>query len=173
MEHDNLRQALRWFVAQGETGLALRLAAALFPLWHDHVHLAEGAPGCWPGCWPSPRRGAAAARAQALDHAGILARAQGDYPAARSLLPLGDGHLGGVWRPGGRRRGPAAAGWAADQEGNSGAARGHYEAGLAVYRALGDLQGVAWCLTYLGNLARAGADHGTARPIWRRPWTPG
>jgi predicted ATPase/DNA-binding CsgD family transcriptional regulator len=114
-------------------------------------------------------------RARALDHAGILAWAQGDYSEARAL------HRSAIaiWEECGDRTAVAEArlqlGWVADQEGDAGAARGHYEAGLAVYRALGDLRGVAWCLTCLGNLARAGGEHATARghleetlAIWHR-----
>jgi len=41
-EHDNLRAALRWLTARGETGRALRLGTDLWGFWAIRGHLAEG-----------------------------------------------------------------------------------------------------------------------------------
>ncbi len=41
-EQGNLRAALEWEIGQADAGSALRLAAALVPLWETHAHLVEG-----------------------------------------------------------------------------------------------------------------------------------
>jgi predicted ATPase/DNA-binding SARP family transcriptional activator/DNA-binding CsgD family transcriptional regulator len=41
-EHDNLREALSWFLERGEDETALRLGAALWRFWHVRGYLTEG-----------------------------------------------------------------------------------------------------------------------------------
>jgi predicted ATPase len=41
-EHDNLRAALRWALDQGDRGMALRLAGALWRFWAQRGYLSEG-----------------------------------------------------------------------------------------------------------------------------------
>src|SRR5262249_45749603 len=41
-EHDNIRAALAWALAEGEGELALRLARAMGRFWFLHGHLSEG-----------------------------------------------------------------------------------------------------------------------------------
>lgn len=85
-EHDNLRAALDWALAQGEIEIARRLVAALIWLWVIHTwHLSEGR------MWLEQVVVAARERelpplAQARLHqdAGILAYLQGDHVSARS-----------------------------------------------------------------------------------------
>jgi non-specific serine/threonine protein kinase len=49
LEHDNLRAAMKYFLAEagtaaglGGTEAALRLAGAVWMFWHTHGHLSEG-----------------------------------------------------------------------------------------------------------------------------------
>ncbi len=84
-EIHNLRAAQRWYTRRGEAEAALRLAAALWPLWVMGGHVTEGqqrlrelldleAGGAYP-----------AARAGALFTAALMAYFRHDYPAARRL----------------------------------------------------------------------------------------
>ena len=41
-EHDNVRAALAWALERGDADVALRLAAAAWPYWHQRGHLGEG-----------------------------------------------------------------------------------------------------------------------------------
>jgi predicted ATPase/DNA-binding SARP family transcriptional activator/DNA-binding CsgD family transcriptional regulator len=84
-EHDNLRAALTWMLAQGGRGLALRLAAALTWFWVDRGHLSEGTN------WSKRAlvRGSAAnesAKASALSGLGYILRAQDDFEGAELCL---------------------------------------------------------------------------------------
>jgi non-specific serine/threonine protein kinase len=80
-EHDNVRAALAWAEASGETALGLRLARAMVNYWAVRGHLREGigwlerALG-WGAQTPS------AERARALAGLGWLARFQGDSDRA-------------------------------------------------------------------------------------------
>ena len=79
----NLRAALAWFLDDGDTEAALRLAGSIALFWDVHGPLSEGrdwleralAAG---GDHPAPTAG----RALALTGAGLLARGQGDYGQA-------------------------------------------------------------------------------------------
>jgi predicted ATPase/DNA-binding XRE family transcriptional regulator len=82
-ENDNLRQALRWSLSQGESTLALRLAGALWPFWRLRGDLIEGR------AWleealalPHP---ADETRAKALWGAAWLALHQGDFDRSEAL----------------------------------------------------------------------------------------
>ena len=81
LEHDNLRAALDWLDASGETELALRGAAALWRFWSMRGYVREGR-----------RRferlltadaGSNAARANALNGGTVMALNEGDPVAAR------------------------------------------------------------------------------------------
>jgi len=84
-EYDNLVSALQWSLGHGDDELALRLAGALVPFWHQKGYFSEGrtrlqrvleaARGEWP-----------ALRARALNGVGLLATMQGDLSTARTAL---------------------------------------------------------------------------------------
>ena len=164
-ERDNLRAALKWFVRQGDAPHGLRLAAALYGFWLARGSLGEGREALEALLALPPAAAWAADRAAALSRAGTLARAQGDYAAARALheeelairRSLGD--LAGV------AHALDELGWTADRAGDLALARARYEESLAVYRELGDRAGVAWGLVYLGYLARQQGDHVQARAL--------
>jgi predicted ATPase/class 3 adenylate cyclase len=82
-EHDNLRAALDYLAASGETELVLRLTGALADFWHYAGHVAEGRrrleTALRAGGVSTP------AHAWALLGAAFLAYASGDVSAAMSL----------------------------------------------------------------------------------------
>ena len=87
-EHDNLRAALEWSIADGDAEAALRLVGALQLFWDVRGHWAEGRR--WleevlakRGDAPTP------ALSKALEGAADLARRQGDYDRAVALCERG------------------------------------------------------------------------------------
>ncbi len=99
-EHDNLRAALGWAVEQQESSIGLRFATALRLFWFMRGYLTEGRERL--AQILALAHGNASARAKALDCAGFLARYQGDYTAAASLISeslqiwRGLGHIQGA-----------------------------------------------------------------------------
>ncbi|HEU5104118.1 MAG TPA: tetratricopeptide repeat protein [Roseiflexaceae bacterium] len=94
-EHDNLRAALSWSQVPDRADVALRLAGALGWFWFVRGYLTEGR--AWladvltgfPVSYSSEEQGAehtSAARATALNRAGLLADFQADHTAARALF---------------------------------------------------------------------------------------
>jgi tetratricopeptide (TPR) repeat protein len=83
-DHDNLRAALDWLRARGDGGRAVTLAAALWRFWWLRGHVAEGREQLETALAVNVST-ASAARAAALDGAGVLAETQGDYDRAEVL----------------------------------------------------------------------------------------
>ena len=83
-EHDNLRGALDWLRGQGDGDRAVTLAAALWRFWWLRGHVAEGREQLETALAVDGST-ASAARAAALDGAGVLAETQGDYDRAEAL----------------------------------------------------------------------------------------
>ncbi len=149
VEHDNLRAALQWTIDAGETETGLRLGSALGRFWERHGYSTEGR--TWLGALLAvPPLDATALRGRAINIAGNLARAQGDYATAEAMYrdslaireTLGD------------RRGVSASlnnlGVAAKDQGDYVTARTYFERSLAVKRELGDQRGIALTLSNLG-----------------------
>jgi DNA-binding NarL/FixJ family response regulator len=163
-EHDNLRAALAWSQEVRDPELGLRLAGALYRFWWWRGHLSEGR------CWlaralerDAPRRGQA--RARALNAAAVLARAQGDYAAAR---PLFEESLA-IFRELGDRRGIANAlhnlGSVSRFQGDYAGAARLFDEGLALSRELGDTWGIGVALAMRGALALDLGDYERAGPL--------
>jgi len=83
-EHDNLRTALSWLMAQDEAELALRLSGALWWFWSVRGHLTEGLQWLEKALARS-ERAVPLVRARALYGAGSLAYAQDDCNRAEML----------------------------------------------------------------------------------------
>ncbi len=89
-EHDNLRAVLGWTLGRpggvpAEQGLGLRLAVALWRFWYTRGYLSEGR--SWLETALLAGEGASVSvRATALNRAGSLAWAQGDYEKAVPFL---------------------------------------------------------------------------------------
>jgi non-specific serine/threonine protein kinase len=170
-EHENIRQALRWFVASGAVEQGLRLGGALRHFWLARGLVTEGrahlrALLALPGAPPEPGEGGgapAAARAKALSAAAMLTYRQGDSAAAGAL---GEAALA-LRRALGDRPGTAVAlhylGIYTREQGAPAAAAERLEEALALYRELGDQRSAASALDCLGTVAHAAGDYAHAR----------
>ncbi len=83
-EHDNLREALSWFLEHEEGETALRLGAALWRFWSIRGYLSEGTK--WlERVLADGEPAASPARVKALEGMGWLAQFQGEYQRARAI----------------------------------------------------------------------------------------
>ncbi len=84
-DHDNLRAALDWAIAQSLTEIALRLSTAAWPFWWRRGYVSEGRR--WLNAVLSlPGDGVAdLLRAKAFHAAGALARVQSDFDSAKQF----------------------------------------------------------------------------------------
>jgi predicted ATPase/transcriptional regulator with XRE-family HTH domain/Tfp pilus assembly protein PilF len=151
-EHDNIRAALGLTLVECDEE-RLRLAGALWRFWWWHGHFSEGR------AWLAQvlDRGShsdSAWRGKALTAAGILAREQGDFGHARTMLE----ESLAIRRRSGDQRGAAQAlnilGLVASSQGDLARAKELFEEGLSVYREAGDQLGVANVLNNLGSVWR-------------------
>jgi non-specific serine/threonine protein kinase len=158
-EHDNLRAALRWASEQaGEE--ELRLARALWRFWYTRGYLGEGRG--WLEAALVGAQGPPAARAGALNGAGNLAWAQGEYGRAAVLheealaLRRALGDTWGIANSLGNLASELA------YQGEYARAAVLLEESLALFRALRDRQGVAHQLANLGGVAYIQGEYARA-----------
>jgi predicted ATPase/DNA-binding SARP family transcriptional activator len=187
-EQDNLRAALRGSLPDGpserhradpasaafcplvghfppedETGL--RLTGALGKFWYVRGHLTEGRQ--WleralreenaPAAPSSPTK----ARARALNWAGTLAWAQGDYACARAFHEASLAIRRALGDPFGISA--SLQNLASCIHGEPQTARSLYAESLALWRTLGNRHGIATALHNVGDAARMGGDYAAAR----------
>jgi non-specific serine/threonine protein kinase len=162
-EHDNLRAALRWCLAHGRRAQALRLGAALWPMWAIRGHITEGRERlaellALPEAVRPTRVSAAAYRGAAR-----LALNRGDLAAAQALYEQSLAR----WRAVGDAAGVAnllvGLGDVARARGDGAAARSLLARGLAAGRAAGARDVVAGAHYYLGLLALQEGAYAAAR----------
>ena len=164
-DHDNLRAALGWALEQDRSAEGLRLAAALRRFWQVRGHLTEGQGWLERTLtrWPEAP---ASVRHAALDAAGNLAFARGEYDRSTAL------HTAALdlRRALGDQRGVALSlhnlGSAAHYAGDIERAVALFEQSLAIERELGDQRTVALTLNGLGVIARNLGDLGQARTLY-------
>jgi predicted ATPase/class 3 adenylate cyclase/Tfp pilus assembly protein PilF len=165
MEYANLRTALNWSVEGGEAEAGMRLGGALGRFWSLRAYRAEGrerlaALLALVGA-SEPR----AARAKALQAAGVLAYDQGDHVASRALYE----ESLAIWRELGERRGIANLlnnlGNLAYRQGEFEASRSLHEESLAIRREMGEPWEIAASLNNLGILACDQGDYERARSL--------
>ncbi len=167
-EHDNLRSALAWTSTPGGDAVAgLRLAGAIWRFWYVRGYLGEGR--AWLSRMLLATRSdepTAAARAKALDGAGMLARRQGDYAAARALHE----EALVIQRGLGDRRGIASSlsnlGIVAREQNDYATAKALYGESLALRRELGDQWGIGAALNNLGLVVLHDGDFPAARALY-------
>ena len=169
LDHDNLREALRWLRDTEEIDAGLRMAGALWRFWEHHGHLAEARAFLEALLALDDNRGGAVeerasvesgrlqARADALHAAGTMALRMGDYKrcvAAMSECLVLRRRLGDV--PGAvvALNGLANA---AVYQGEFGRAATHYREALELARGVGRQRHIA---ALLGNLAFVATERG-------------
>jgi tetratricopeptide (TPR) repeat protein len=171
VEHDNLRTALAWSLGGADAELGLRLVGALRDFWYYFGHIAEG--GRWAErALESAGDAPPTLRAKALNAAGLLAFAHGDYERGAFL------HRGALAlsREAGDR---ASSAWAmvflgahltADPD-RYGEGIALCEEGLVLFRELDHKPGVARALNTLGELARLDGDYERAQEVYEESLT--
>ena len=167
-EHDNLRLAVRTCVGRGDSSGGLQLAGTLWRFWYVRGYWEEGRKRIGEVLL-LPRTEAQAKtpeRAKALYGGAVLARLQGDFPAAESMLQ----ESLAIARE--RAMGGAVAdalfelGNVANQKEDLVTARGFYEQALVLRRDLNDRPGIALTSHGLGVVAYAMGDPATARALY-------
>ena len=171
-EHDNLRQALTFYVEGAEAGeKGLRLGSAIQGFWWTRGHLSEGrerlaALLAHPGGQERTKT-----RADALNGAGALGRMQGDYAQARVLHE----ESLAIFRELGDKYGVAHSlndlGSLARNHGDYAQARLLYEESLTIGRELGERRGIAYSLNHLGNLTAEQGDYSEASVLYEESLT--
>ena len=169
-EHENLRAALEWSLAEVQSGAGLRLCGALYRFWWARGYLSEGRKWCARVLAMEGAAGRTLERPKALHGAGALAYHQGDYLAARAL---GEESLA-IRRQLGDWKGIAASlnnlGMVACDQADYPAARALAQESLAISRELGNRVGIANSLNNLGNVAYDQAELGIGpRALPREP----
>jgi len=164
-EHENLRTALGWLLADQRAEEALRLAGALSRFWSTHAHSSEGRQ--WlERALAVAGGGSSAVRARALRGAGVLAADQGDHQQATALC---DESLT-LFRELGDTSGIATSlvylGTAAWGQGDYKRATSLHNEGLTLFRALGDTRGVAGSLGSLGIIAENQGEYEQATTLF-------
>jgi predicted negative regulator of RcsB-dependent stress response len=165
IEHDNLRAALEWSLADPEGAEAgLRLVGALGRFWEVRGHIAEG----WVLATSMLTRPGAErrtpARAKALYTAAALAALQYNFEVVTRHV---DESLA-IYQEAGDRAGEAALLMASSFRffhADAATARANLERSLALRREMGDLPGVAECLIHLGDLAWSQGEAAAAQRL--------
>jgi predicted ATPase/class 3 adenylate cyclase len=162
-EHDNLRAALEWFESQQDGSFALRLTDALGSLWLGRGHLAEGREYLARVLSRVDTAEPTAARARALDLAGMLAGASGDYGPEQQLHE----ECLAIYRALGDRLGIAGSlqnlAYAARNVGDYTRARALTEQSLEVAAETGDKGLLVYVLSFGGYIIVEQGDHAVAR----------
>jgi non-specific serine/threonine protein kinase len=160
-EHDNLRTALAFLIAEGgraaaiahaDAGLALRLATALHRFWEFRGYVTEGR--AWLDQALALRSLASLEEtAKALNAAGWLAFRQGELVQARPLLEEAQRLFEHMEDEYGIADVQQLLATIDMDEGEYSSAQKRLDQSLNLSRALGDTRGIALALSRLGNLA--------------------
>ncbi len=160
-EHDNLRAALGWVHATGQSDVELRFTAALKLFWWVRGHLAEGRR--WlEGALERREEQPPATRAKALAAAGVLAYKQADYHRAEELWEEGLELYRSLGDSEGIARALAELGGVAAAEREYERATELYEESRDLYRGLGDVLSLGTVLANLGDIALNQGDYDAA-----------
>jgi predicted ATPase/class 3 adenylate cyclase len=165
-EHGNLRSALEWSLVQAGSRGGLRLSGALARFWDTRGHLSEGRAWCARALRKAGAEERTPERAKALNAAGVLARYQGDYPAARALHEESLAILRQLDDKKGMAVSLNSLGNVAWEQGDYPAARALHEESLAIMRELGNRSGIGSSLMNLGNVALEQGDYPAARALY-------
>jgi non-specific serine/threonine protein kinase len=162
-DHEDLRAAVAWMLAQRDADGALRLVAALKWYWFMRGHLDEGRSLTAEALALAGASGCGASFAAALDAAGWLAQAAGDGRAGQELA----GRAVALVRERGDRYDLAwtlnTLGFALARSGLEAESVPIFEESLALFREHNDDFGASFALSMLGFGWLADEQHGAAR----------
>ncbi len=175
-EHDNLRAALSWSIADAaEAESALRLAALLWWFWVVRGFLSEGRTWLERILTTLPPDQYRMLRGAVLYGAGRLAQAQDDLDTAQARFEECLAIARAFGKPTGVANTLRSIGTVASIRGDYGTARSMNEQSLAMSRDTGEPMGTAAALGNLGRLAQEQEDYEAARrlheeslAIWRQ-----
>ena len=162
VEIDNFRSALDWLFQTRDLDWSLRLCVALFRFWDMREHLAEGRARL-----ETVLRLAGAERsndrARVALFLGALSTAQGDYPAAESVLEQSLCLYEELGDQSGIAASLNALAMPARDRGDYSSAQSNFERSLACWRVLSDRLAIARCLHNLANVVEVRGDYPRAR----------
>ena len=166
-EHNNLSAALQWNLDRGDSETALKLAGALWRYWWVHGYFHEGFN------WLEKALSQAEAsptgwRARALNGAGILARAQGNYASARTYLEASLEIQKNLEDWVGVANALNSLGLLAYVQGDHTLACDLHEQALSYRQKLGDQRGIAISLNNLGLSFQEMGDLSKAEQLYRQ-----
>ena len=162
-ELGNIRAAFAWVVAHDDGQTALRLSGAMWRFWHNGGYLSEGRRALQQAL---ALDGTDTARARALNGAGVLAWAQGDYADAVPLLEQSLALQQLKDDPGGVSDVKNLLGLVARAQGNYAEAYAYYQESIRLRREVGNRLGVAYSLNNLGLIARDLGDYPKAAALF-------
>jgi predicted ATPase len=158
-EHDNIRAALDWLEASGETELALQLAGAVSRFWYLKGNFAEGRRRL-ESLLPA-NASPTAARARALNGAAVMAANSGDIATARARAEEGLSIHRGLDDDWGTAYSEYMLGFIACEEGDFSGAKPLFEESLRAFGELGDehytllaTDALSWTYEELGDPER-------------------
>jgi tetratricopeptide (TPR) repeat protein len=165
IEHDNLRAALGWAIAQGHADAALRLGGALYRFWGNHGHYEEGRRWLEQAlaldtCSITPARG------NALIGLGVMVFFQGDYARAAAIWEESLALFTALEDKTGIAYSHGNLGLVADAREDYPSAVASYEAALALFREMEDVTYIGFMLHNLGLIAYFQGDYGRARSLF-------
>jgi len=162
-EHENLRTAMAWAVANDQGEVALRMIEAFWRFWHFHGDLSAGRRWADQALALPSAAGRTNARAKALIGRGSLAYWQND--TAGALLDYEDALsiLEAIAAPTETAEGRYNLAFVEPMRGNVGKAIELFRSSLARFQELGDRRGVADALFGLAVMSRLQGDLDTAR----------
>ncbi|MCU0492717.1 MAG: tetratricopeptide repeat protein [Chloroflexaceae bacterium] len=164
-EHDNMRAALEWLVANRQVELALRLACALGQFWAIRCHFGEGRRWLENTLTLADRHEQLAQQyARALAAVGILSLEQGDYSSARLWHERHMAHSQRHADSAGEAEASYNLGLIMVHQDDGPGAIAYITRSLVLHRQNQNLAGVARALNGLGNLHMAAGDMATAMP---------
>jgi predicted ATPase/DNA-binding SARP family transcriptional activator len=167
-EYDNLRAALEWWGEQEDGTVALRLAGAMTNPWLGRGRLTEGRQHLARVLSRENTQEPTAARARALNLAGMLAGASGDYLLEQQIHQ----ECLAIWRRLGDKDRIAGSllhlAYAARHMCDDARARTLFEESVVVAQETGDKSVLAYVLVFGGHIVVAQGDHGVARSYLER-----
>jgi predicted ATPase len=168
IDHDNLRAALGWAAETAEADSALRLGGALWRFWYVRGHLREGRERLEKALALPGAAECGSSRAKALNAAGALAHAQGEFKDAEAFHQ----ESLSIARQHDDRQNIAFAltnlGNAALDQGNAEQASTLYQQALALWQELGNKRYIAALMNNLGQVELDAGKYDEAIALFRQ-----